>query len=105
LSRVEFRYNKAPKPCPPGNRNGPHGWVNSLGDTNGGKMDRFLIQSNKGKTSNGTEACKPPAPECTPGETSSRSWERPARAAGALIQSREKKMDKKRSQNERSDVQ
>ena len=50
------------------NRGGPHGWDNSHGSTDNGKMDGFLIESYKGISTVGSEPCMPPAPTCTPGK-------------------------------------
>src|SRR5260370_359193 len=50
------------------NRGGPHGWDNAHGSMDGGKMDGFLIESYKGRSTAGNEPCTPPAPMCTPGK-------------------------------------
>ena len=50
------------------NRGGPHGWDNAHADINNGKMDGFVAEAYKGKSTKGQGPCHPPAPDCTPGK-------------------------------------
>jgi phospholipase C len=50
------------------NRGGPHGWNNARADIDNGKMDGFVKEAYKGKSTKGNENCKPPSPFCTPGK-------------------------------------